>query len=128
MTKRILQILTTGYRGTLEEQDDQVLWLVHMLHNNGADTDVLLRGAASNYIVRQQDASGLCIGDRAQTQPPDIANEVNALTRKGVRVFVLTDDLKSRGIRRNETLEDLTWLTLAELPALLRSYDQVWQW
>jgi sulfur relay (sulfurtransferase) DsrF/TusC family protein len=126
--KRILQILTTGYRGTLEEQDDQVLWLVHMLHNNGADTDVLLRGAAVNYVVRGQDAHGLSFGDRRQTQPPDIAGEVRALTRKGVRLYVVLDDLKARGVRRNETLEDLAFVAVAELPALLRSYDHVWQW
>ena len=128
MTKRILQILTRGYRGTLEEQDDQVLWLTHMLHNNGADTDVLLRGTASNYVVRTQDASGLYFGDRAQTQPPDIANEIRALIRKGVRVFVIGEDLRARGIRRNETLEDISYVALSELPALLRGYDQVWQW
>jgi len=128
MTKRILQILTRGYRGTLEEQDDQVLWLTHMLHNNGADTDVLLRGTASNYVVRGQDASGLYFGDRAQTQPPDIANEIRALIRKGVHVFVVGEELRARGIRRNETLEDVSYVALAELPALLRGYDQVWQW
>ncbi|MET0389491.1 MAG: DsrE family protein [Polyangiales bacterium] len=128
MAKRILQILTTGYRGTLEEQDDQVLWLVHMLHNNGADTDVLLRGAATNYVVRGQDAHGLAFGDKPQTQPPDIAGEVSALTRKGVRVFVIADELKARGIRRSETLEDIAFIAASELPALLRSYDQVWQW
>lgn len=128
MTKRILQILTTGYRGTLEEQDDQILWLVHMLHNNGADTDVLLRGAASNYVVRRQQAGGLVFGDCVQTQPPDIANEVSALTRKGVRVFVMLDELRARGIRRNEAVDDITYLASSELPALLRSYDQVWQW
>ena len=128
MGKRILQILTTGYRGTLEEQDDQVLWLVHMLHNNGADTDVLLRGSAVNYTVRGQDARGLTFGDRRQTQPPDLAGEVRALTRKGVRVYVVLDDLKTRGIRRDDTLEDLAFVPVAELPALLRSYDHVWQW
>jgi len=128
MSKRILQILTTGYRGTLEEQDDQVLWLVHMLHNNGADTDVLLRGTATNYVVRTQDASGLVFGDCVQSQPPDIANEVRALTRKGVRVFVVLEELKKRGILRSETVEDITCVAAAELPALLRSYDQVWQW
>jgi len=99
-----------------------------MLHNNGADTDVLLRGAAANYVVRGQDARGLAFGDRRQTQPPDIAAEVRALIRKGVRVHVLLEDLKARGIRRNETLDDLAFVAAAELPSLLRSYDQVWQW
>lgn len=128
MAKRILQILTTAYRASLEEQDDQVLWLVHMLHNSGADTDVLLRGAATNYAVRNQDASGLAFGEWRQTQPPDLAGEVSALIRKGVRVFVVSDELKKRGIRRHETLSDLAFVAKSELSALLRGYDQVWQW
>jgi sulfur relay (sulfurtransferase) DsrF/TusC family protein len=128
MPKRILQILTTGYRATLEEQDDPVLWLTHSLHNNGAEIDLLLRGAAANYVVRNQDARGLAFGEHQQTQPPDLAFDVRTLIAKGVRVFVLTDELMQRGIRRNETIEDLGFMTKSELPALLRSYDQVWQW
>jgi hypothetical protein len=128
MAKRILQILTTGYRATLEEQDDPVLWLAHSLRNNGADIDVLLRGSATNYVVREQRVLGLVFGERQQTQPPDLTFEVRALISKGVRVFVLTDELIDRGIRRNETIDDLGFLAKAELPALLRAYDQVWQW
>src|SRR4249919_2099210 len=115
MAKRILQILTTGYRATLEEQDDPVLWLTHSLRNNGAEIDVLLRGAATNYAVRDQNARGLEFGELTQSQPPDIALEVRALIRKGVRVFVLTDELIARGIRRNETLEDLGFIAKSEL-------------
>jgi sulfur relay (sulfurtransferase) DsrF/TusC family protein len=128
MAKRILQILTTGYRATLEEQDDQILWLTHTLRNNGAEIDILLRGTAANYAVSNQDARGLAFGEREQTQPPDIAFDVRTLISKGVRVFVLTDDLMARGVRRNETIEDLGFVTKSELPSLLRSYDQVWQW
>jgi hypothetical protein len=128
MAKRILQILTTGYRATLEEQDDPVLWLTHSLRNNGAEIDVLLRGAAANYAVRDQNARGLEFGELTQSQPPDIALEVRALIRKGARVFVMTDDLIARGIRRSETLEDLGFIAKSELPALLRAYDQVWRW
>jgi hypothetical protein len=128
MAKRILQILTTGYRATLEEQDDPILWLTHSLRNNGAEMDVLLSGSAANYAVRDQDAGGLSFGERPQTQPPDIAFEVRALLNKGARVFVLSDDLIARGIRRNETIEGLGFIAKAELPALLRAYDQVWRW
>jgi len=34
----------------------------------------------------------------------------------------------ARGIRRNETLDELRFIPHTELPALLRAYDQVWQW
>lgn len=128
MAKRTLQILTTGYRGTLEEQDDQVLWLTHMLHNSGADIDLLLRGTAVNYALQRQNARGLALGEWRQSQPPDIAGEVEALVRKGARVFVESDELMQRGIRRDETCADVAFVATSELPALLRLYDHVLQW
>ena len=112
MGQRILQILTTGYRATLEEQDDPVLWLTHSLRNNGAAIDMLFRSTAVNYVVRGQSVRGLTVGQWQQTQPPDIAFEVHALISKECRAYVVVDDLVAR----------------AELPALLRNYKHVWQW
>lgn len=128
MERRILQILTSAYRATLEEQDDPVLWLTHSLRNNGAQIDVLLRSSAVNYIVRGQLPVGLRIGDWLQSQPPDLAYEVGALMSKDVRVFALADDLTARGIRREEVLGGVGFIAQAELPALLRGYANIWQW
>jgi len=79
MAKKVSSIVATAYRATLEEQDDTILWLSHTLKGAGADLDVLLRGNAVNYAVREQDASGLAFGDRRQTQPPRLDEDVAKL-------------------------------------------------
>ena len=126
--KKLLNIVSTAYRATLEEQDDPVVWLSHAMRDAGADLDVLLRANAVNYAVRGQDASGLAFGDKRQTQPPRIDQEVAKLVPKGVRVFFVEEDLRDRGLAPTDIIPEVTGLARADLPTLFREYDQVWQW
>lgn len=128
MSKKVLTVIATAYRATLEEQDDTIVWLTHAMKGAGADLDVVLRGNAVNYGVRGQDASGLAFGARRQTQPPRVADDVGKLVEKGVRVFVVEDDLRERGIEADELVGGLSPIARTELPGLFRSYDQVWHW
>jgi hypothetical protein len=128
MPKRILQVIQSAYRGTLEEQDDTVVWITHAMKGAGAELGVLLRGAAVNYAVRGQDASGLAFGERRQTQPPRIAEDVAALVAKGVEVRYVEDDAEERGLSREELVAGVAPVRFSELPRLFESYDQVWSW
>lgn len=128
MAKKVLSIIESAYRGTLEEQDDTVVWLTHAMKGAGANVDVLLRGNSVNYAVKGQDASGLAFGARQQTQPPHIDEEIAKLAAKGVKVFVIEDDVAERGIERAELIGGLELVSRAGLGRLFAGYDQVWHW
>lgn len=128
MPKRILSIVESAYRATLEEQDDTIIWLAYMLKGAGADLDVLLRGNAVNYAVGGQDASGLSFGELRQTQPPRIDGDLLKLVDKGVRVFAVAEDLAERGIEPSEVVSGVKMVPQSGLARLLESYDQVWHW
>ena len=128
MAKKVLNIIESAYRGTLEEQDDTVVWLTHALRNAGADVDVLLRGSAVNYAVKGQDASGLAFGERRQTKPPRIDDDLAKLRGKGSKVFIVAEDLAERGVERSELIGGIGPVSRNGLARLLGGYDQVLHW
>lgn len=125
---KAINIVETAYRGTLEEQDDTILWISHAMKGAGADLDVLLRGNAVNCGVRGQDASGLSFGALKQAHPPDLARDVTSLSAGGVRVFVVRQDLEERGIPADSLVSGLEPVDRAGLPGLLEDYDLIWHW
>jgi hypothetical protein len=125
---KILNIVETAYRATIEEQDDTVLWLTHMLKNSGADITVMLRGNAVNYAAKGQDASGLCFGDNIISHPPKIDNDLAAMIAKGIPVFVVKDDLEDRGLSESELIPGIQIIARQLTPELLDRHDHIWQW
>ena len=128
MAKKTLQVIESAYRGTLEEQDDTIVWLTHALQGAGADMDVLLCGHAVNYAVQGQDASGLQFGERRQTQPPRLADDLASLRDKGVTIHVVQDDLAERGLEGTDLIDGLQPVPRSGVAALFDRYEQVWHW
>ncbi len=125
---KILNIVETAYRATIEEQDDTVLWLSHMLKNAGADISILLRANAVNYAVRGQDASGLSFGEMKMTHPPEIDKDVEKMVQKGVPVYIVAEDAKERGLTDGDLLSGIKKVKRQSLPELIDQHDQVWHW
>jgi intracellular sulfur oxidation DsrE/DsrF family protein len=125
---KVLNIIASGYRATLEEQDDTIVWLTHAIKGAGADVDVLLRGPAANYIIEGQEARPLSFGARTQKHAPDVHGQVASLLDKGVSVFVVEEEINRRGLNKAPRLRGAKTVPQASLPALLAQYEQVWHW
>src|SRR5437764_14930864 len=119
---KVLNIVEAAYRGTLEEQDDTIVWLCHAMKGANADIDVLLRGNAVNYAVKARDASGLSFGGARQTQPPQLANALVKLKGKDAAIFVVEDALRERGTDSSELIDGVHFVSRAKLATLFRHH------
>ncbi|MGK7874911.1 MAG: DsrE family protein [Xenococcaceae cyanobacterium] len=125
---KALQVIECAYRCTIEEQDDPSVWISQAMKAAGADLDILLRGNAVNYAVSGQDASGLAFGDKKQTQPPRLDQDLLSAREKGINIYVLTEDAQSRGISEAKMIGGVKKVSRQELPELFGKYDQIWHW
>jgi sulfur relay (sulfurtransferase) DsrF/TusC family protein len=128
MALKVLNVIETAYRATIEEQDDTIVWITHAMKGAGADLGVLLRGNAVNYAVKGQDASGLTFGAAKQAHPPTIAEDIVKLIDKGVRVCFVQDDAAERGLERSDLVAGVEPVARAQLAKLFDEYQQIWAW
>ena len=126
--KKILCVVETPYRGTLEEQDDATLWFTHSLKNAGGNMGVLLRGNAVNYAVASQDPAGVVIGKLSIDRPVYPQKDLLKMKQAGIPVHVIREDVEERGISLESLVKDFELISGSELPNLFSQYDQVWHW
>lgn len=125
---KVLQVLTSAYRATIEEQDDTILWITQAMKNAGGELDVLLTGNAVNYAIAGQDSSGLAFGDWRQTQPPRIEDDLARMIAKGVAVYAIGDDMVERGLADCAIVAGVKRVQRGDVPRLMNAYDRVWRW
>ena len=126
---KFLSICDQGYRATVEEQDDTIVWISHMLiRNEGTEGSLLLRGSAVNYLVADQGAPPVSFGEWTQQHPAQPARDLQRFQADGGTVYALSDDLNARGIRPDELIDGVRLLEFDDLAGLLAEHPLVHGW
>ncbi len=126
---KILSIIETPYRGTLEEQDDAALWLTHAVKNAGDDEfGILLRGNAVNYALKDQNPGGLRIGSLSIERPCKPDRDLLSMKEVGMTIHVVREDLADRGISTDKVVADFELVGRDQITDIVCQYDHVWHW
>lgn len=86
-SKRTLAIVERAYRGVLEKQFFDELYLAAELHRQLGGLDLLLRGPAVSYAVAAPPVPALRIGDRTVATVTNPRAHLRTLLDAGVRVW-----------------------------------------
>ena len=125
---KVLQVIQSAYRCTIEEQDDPVVWFIQVLESIGGDVDIVLRANAVNYAVKGQVVEWLSFGEWKQSFPAQLDKDLQQCLDKGVKVYAISEDISKRGIPEGKLLEGIEKISFQELPSLFDQYEQVWHW
>ncbi len=128
MAKKVLSIVDTAYRATLEEQDDTAVWFTHILGQGGADITILLTGNAVNYAVRGQQPPALSFGTASIDFPPRLDQDLHKAVQSGVKLALLRDDADLRGIPANALMPEAEQISREQLAEFVDGFDLVWHW
>ena len=125
---KVLNIIESAYRATLEEQDDPILWLSQSFQNAGVDVSILLRGNAVNYLVKEQKPFNLHFGAWKQTNPPELDRDLASAIDKGISVYAIAEDLQDRALFQERLIDGVLLIEQSQVPQLFEQFEYVWHW
>lgn len=125
---KILSIIETAFRATLEEQDDAALWCNGALQKASLTIDLLIRGNAVNYVVSGQNPKGVRIGASTVEKPRILDEDLLRIKSAGAAIQVVREDLEERGIPLDSVSREFELVSRSQVTDIVRQYDQVWHW
>lgn len=120
-----LAIVEKVFRGALEEQYGNIVWLSECMKSMGASHNLLLCGHAVSVCFDSQKKQSMRIGDLEVRTLSHFSESVRNLMLKGARIWVLKEDFE----RYSCECELLEGVEIAEsMSAICLEHDKVWFW
>lgn len=120
-----LAIIERGFRGALEEQYGNIVWLSECMRSMRANHNVLLCGPAVACAFADQTRQNITLADTPVTTLSHFPDAVSGLLAKGARVWVLEHDL--RQYRGNPSLVQGVEIA-SDMITLINVHDKNWFW
>lgn len=125
--KKILSVIDSAYRASLEEQDDAGLWFTAAVKQAGAQVDVLLTGNAVNYAVSGLPLAPFRSGGGSIAHPMDPLGDIRRMSAKGVKFFLVREDAEERGLV-GLLAPEIETMARIRLARFIDAYDLIWHW
>lgn len=120
-----LAIVEKAFRGALEEQYGNIVWLSECMRAMKARHNLLLCGSAVATCFVQQQQQSLVIGDLHIKTLSHFGKSVSDLISQGGRVWVLASDL-DRFSSQYQLIQGVE--KAASMARLCLEHDKVWFW
>ncbi|MFI9100877.1 hypothetical protein ACIGXA_10140 [Streptomyces fildesensis] len=103
---QVLAIVERAYRGALEKQYADCLYLAAELHRQMGGMDIVLRGLSVTYAARRAHVPPLVLGGRLVDTLTDPRADVRVLLDAGVRVYAEEQGVRAYGLAGEGSLLD----------------------
>jgi predicted peroxiredoxin len=127
--RRYTVVIERAFRGLVEEQYGNIVWLSEALQRMGGEvTIVLVGGAARLAIDAPAFDARLRIGQAVLEDVGDYRGAILSALASGARVRVDLASLGESGLDRVRLLDGVAPMHDSELVALVAEADQTWFW
>ncbi|WP_049579675.1 hypothetical protein [Streptomyces sp. SBT349] len=123
---QVLAIVERAYRGTVEKQYADTLYLAAELHRQMGGMDILLRGLAVTYAAAGAHVGQLRFGGLLIDTLTDQRSDVQVLLRAGLRLYAEESAVRAYGLdREGRLLDGVRTISTTEAAARWSDYRTV---
>ncbi|MEL6678597.1 MAG: hypothetical protein AAFQ51_07815 [Pseudomonadota bacterium] len=120
-----LAIIEEVFRGGMEEQYANIVWLSECMKQMRANHNLLLMGAAVGGVLKGQTRKSITIGSITIETVTHLPDAVTGVMEKGARIWVLQRDLDAFG----PSAELIEGVEVAQsAAALIAAHEKAWFW